>query len=74
MGDAIRIPIVSAEQAEQCDFVVCVRKGAFSPFIDNEAGRCSVCDHVVVFRPWMPKKPPRLCLECAAEMARATKQ
>ncbi|MDB5552162.1 MAG: hypothetical protein JWL86_2146 [Rhizobium sp.] len=74
MADVLRIPIVSAAEAEECAFLVCVRKGAFSPFTDNAEGRCSVCNHVVVFRPTSPAKPPRLCLECAAEMATATKQ
>lgn len=63
----MKIPIVSNEEAEKCDLVVCVRKT--SPvarvFDDNEEGPCCKCGETVVWRPYMPKKPPRICMECA---------
>jgi hypothetical protein len=63
----LNIPIVSDEEAEKADFVVCVRSPGPKYFPDNEYGHCVVCGHLVTFRPYMPKKPQRLCLECFAD-------
>lgn len=58
------IPVVTAEEAENADAVVCLRLGTPTPFTDNETGTCSHCQHAVVFRPHTPKRPPKICLEC----------
>ena len=58
------IEIVSEEEAEKADFVVCVRANQKTPFDDNETGVCSKCGEAVQFRPHAPKTPPRLCMEC----------
>jgi len=33
-------------------------------FDDNQHGRCSVCGCAVMFRPYMPKSPPKVCIRC----------
>ena len=68
---AMTIKIVSNEEAERADFVVCVRAGSPSPFPDNETGICSRCGHPIIFRPYMPKAPPKICVECAVGLAEA---
>jgi len=58
------IEIVSDEEAEKAEFLVCVRVGQPTPFDDNETGVCSKCGAEVQFRPYAPKTPQRLCMEC----------
>lgn len=59
------ITITTDEDAELADYVVCCRVGTQSPFTDNLYGECSECGHQVFFRPHAPKRPKRLCMECA---------
>lgn len=66
--------IVTSEEAEQADAVICVRATVSSTFTDDEYGPCSICGEEVRFRPHAPKRPPRVCLECATEMLGATRQ
>jgi hypothetical protein len=65
---AIPINVVSDEEAEQADFVVCMPAGAPTPFDDNETGTCCECGIAVIFRPYNPKRPPRICLQCAIKL------
>lgn len=68
-----RIRVVSEAEAERSDYVVCVRladdPGAFA---DNLQGQCCACGAAVIFRPYTPAKPARICVECAAQLARDT--
>lgn len=76
-GGAVRVHIVTPEECETADVVVCAPKDTWTPFPDNEEGECSVCGHPIIFRPHAPKRPPKVCLECAlahAEAMGATKQ
>lgn len=60
---------------ERADFVLC--RLATSPLImpDNLVANCSKCFRLVQFRPHSPKKPPRICDECAApEMEKRAKK
>lgn len=61
------IEVVSDNEAELADFVVCCRTGTPTPFKDNLYGECSECSHQVFFRPHAPKRPPRVCMECAMQ-------
>ena len=65
------ISIVSGEEAEAVDFVVCCRAGRPSPFKDNVTGVCAHCGHAIFFRPYMPQKPQKICVECAVDLAHA---
>jgi hypothetical protein len=60
------VEVVSAEDAEKADIVVCMRLGASTPFTDNLVGTCNDCGHPIIFRPYAPKKPTKVCLECLA--------
>ena len=62
--------IVSAEEAETADAVVCLRKADDPGFFrDNLTGTCNDCGVEVVFRPSAPKAPMRICLQCAKDRA-----
>jgi len=66
------IKIVSEQEAEAVDFVVCMRVGSMeSPFDDNVTGVCAHCGHAIFFRPYMPKHPQKICVECAVDLAHA---
>lgn len=58
------INIVSDEEAETADVVVCVRVGTPSPFTDNLVGHCLHCGHAILYRPYVPKKPVKICMQC----------
>lgn len=66
-----KIRVVDDAEAEQCDWVVCVR-AADDPgaFPDNKRGTCSACGEPVIFRPHSPRTPPRICVECVVKLAR----
>lgn len=66
--DAFTLKPVNSEQAEAADYCVCLRKEDATPFSDNEFGVCCACGAEVQFRPYMPKRPPKICLPCAVEM------
>jgi len=69
MDTSIPIDIVSNEEAEKADFVVCLRIGMPSSFTDNEYGKCAHCGHGIFFRPYMPKKPAKICVQCLNDLA-----
>ncbi len=62
---ATKIEIVSDDEAEKADFAVCMRAGSISPFTDNLTGTCFDCGHAIIFRPYLPTKPVKICMECA---------
>jgi hypothetical protein len=66
-GEDIPMNIVSSEEAEEADFVVCMRvgEGDETMFGDNQRGRCADCNHAIYYRPHNPKKPPKICMQCA---------
>lgn len=68
LGDGVKV--VSQEESEAAGAVLCIRKGEYSPFTDNEEGVCILCLHAVVFRPTSPKKPPRICSACLPRLRR----
>lgn len=71
MTAKVPITVVSDEEAEEVDAVVCLRAGSPSPFTDNETGVCSQCGHAIFFRPYMPKKPRKICVQCLDRLERA---
>lgn len=64
--------VVSDEEANLADMVVCARADMDSPFDDNETGVCCKCGTAIIFRPYVPKKLPRVCLTCAIVIVSAT--
>lgn len=63
----MKIEVVSDNDAEACEYVVCLRSHIKTKFIDNEFGVCTRCGAGVQFRPTAPKGPPRICMECVAD-------
>jgi hypothetical protein len=59
------IQIVSQEEAERCDYIICARAGTPTPFHDNVIGTCCKCGSGIIFRPHAPINPKRICMECA---------
>lgn len=62
------IQVVSPSEAEKADYVVCCRLGSPTIFSDNAYGQCTHCGHASFFRPYMPKGPPKICVECMLDM------
>jgi hypothetical protein len=65
--------IVSDEEAESCDLVVCCRVGARTSFTDNIHTLCARCGFPIFHRPHAPKRPPKVCIECAYEEIKENK-
>lgn len=66
------IPIVSDEEAEAADFVVCCTADMPSLFDDNVSTTCAECGTAIYHRPSIPKKPKKICIECALKLSEDT--
>lgn len=57
--------VISREDAERADAVLCMSEGVaeFSP--DDVRTTCATCGRRVHHRPHVPKKPKKLCPDCA---------
>ena len=62
----IPVTVASEEECERADYLVCVPWEGPRYFIDDQKGACCRCFRAVRFRPYAPKKPPKICLECMA--------
>jgi hypothetical protein len=62
------ISVVSDEEAEECDYLVCVTADTPSSFPDNLVGFCCECRVPVIYRWHAPRKPKRICMRCMVEM------
>ena len=60
--------IISPEEAESADAIMVSRRGP-SPWKDNLFGKCSVCRAEIMYRPHAPKRPRKVCMECADKAA-----
>jgi hypothetical protein len=65
----VPISIVSDEKAETMDYLVCMPEGP-SPFDDNLTGFCCKCGVKVMYRWHAPRKPQKICLDCAAKQVK----
>lgn len=78
--DKLRVPgwpamqVVSDEEAEHCDFLVCVPATWPSRFTDNFKGVCCHCGVEVIYRWHAPRKPKKICLECMVKQGEQWKQ
>lgn len=50
---------------DDCDVLICRLKTEPLLVADNLLGNCSKCHRLVQFRPSAPRRPPKLCDECA---------
>jgi hypothetical protein len=66
----MKVKVVSDKQAEESDFVVCCADVAHSYFPDDVYGECFKCKTKIHFRPHAPKKPKKICMDCASKMGK----
>lgn len=66
-----KIKVVSEEEAEDCDYVVCMPADTPSPFTDNLVGHCCECGVKVIYRWHAPRKPKKICLVCMTKRLEA---
>jgi len=59
------VRVASMDECERtAKYIVCGRADEPSPFTDNKIGQCVVCGVPVIYRPYMPEKLAKLCIEC----------
>lgn len=63
----IPITIVSDDDAEDCEYLVCMPAGYPSKFTDNFKGFCCRCGCEVIYRWYAPRKPKRICVACMSK-------
>jgi hypothetical protein len=70
---ANRIEIADSDaEAELADALICARLTSPLLLPDNLIDLCSKCGEAIQHRPHVPKRPPKICLECAAPLATAS--
>jgi hypothetical protein len=57
------------EEMEQAEAVICMPDGEGQYFDDDVRTVCARCGVRIHHRPYQPKRPPKICLECAASAA-----
>lgn len=67
----LKVRIVSDEEAEQADWVVCGDAAMPSPFNDDVLTTCALCTRAIRHRPHMPSGLPKICLGCAVAFSNA---
>ena len=71
-GDDVRdegVAIISEEEAEKADVVICSPDWIPSEFTDDIHGTCAHCGTPIHYRPHTPKRPMKLCIMCGVERA-----
>lgn len=58
----LRVRVGTAAECEQATIAVC---GNVSFFADDVRGACSSCSAPIVYRPHVPTRPAKVCMECA---------
>ena len=58
------VKVVSKEEAEEADLIVCAPWENCVYFEDDVKTSCADCGRAIGHRPHAPKKPPKICLEC----------
>ena len=67
------ITVVSDEEAERSDMVVCLPDSGPRYFDDDVRATCAMCGIAIRHRPHVPKQPPKVCVNCALFMTKADK-
>ena len=60
----IKVHVRSHEECEQAQYVVCTTADTPSPWPDNKITNCGICGVPVQYRPYMPERPMKICIEC----------
>lgn len=66
------VEVVTPEEAETADAVVCMRTNATTKryFEDDVYTHCHYCKEEIYHRPTVPVKPIKVCLDCAVKRLR----
>jgi hypothetical protein len=72
MMGGLRVKVADEAECEQATFVVCAPDAPelAASFPDNVHTRCAFCDAAVVHRPYVPKRPPKICIDCLLKLER----
>lgn len=70
----IKVTVVSPAQAERAEFVICLRLGEWTPFLDNIETDCAICHQRIVHRLDAPRRPAKICLDCASVLGQTAGQ
>jgi len=63
------IKVVSEEEAEEAELVVCCTIGMTRYFDNDVETVCAQCGTGIFHRPHAPRKPKKVCLNCAAMLS-----
>ena len=69
----VKIDVVSDAEAETADVYVCATWDGPRYFDDDQRGVCCGCGVAIRFRPYGPKRPPKVCTTCAPVWVEATR-
>src|SRR6266705_700247 len=58
------VVISSVEEAEDCEYVVCLPISSPLKCPDNLISNCCKCDCLIQHRPNVPRRPPKICWPC----------
>ena len=64
-----RVYVGTEAECEDATISVCMN---VSFFADDCRGACAGCGAPIVFRPYMPARPAKVCLECASVIVRGS--
>jgi hypothetical protein len=67
------VTVVSDDEAEKADMVVCLPDTGPRYFTDDVTAQCAMCGITIRHRPHVPKAPPKVCINCALFMSEANK-
>lgn len=60
----IPIKVGTMEECRKAGYIICGRADLPSPYDDNKVGQCVICGIPVIYRPYMPEEPKKICVEC----------
>ena len=64
------VQFISADEAEEMDALICMPWTTPPILPDNQRGTCAMCKGRVQHRPDAPRKPMRVCVDCAPAVIR----
>jgi hypothetical protein len=60
----VNVNVVPDSVAESCDLAICADWDGPRYFPDDVRAVCAGCGKALRHRPYMPKKPMKMCMEC----------
>lgn len=63
------VTLTSMEKCAQADYLVCCTADTPSPFPDNRLAQCAICAVPIIYRPYMPPGPKKVCIDCFTHLA-----